>query len=101
MSAAPMVRHDPEAMRFEINRAALVDPAVLERERERIFDRSWIYVGHESEVREPGDFRTRTVCARPVIFCRDSSGAARVFLNTCRHRGAMVCRSREGNAQRF
>ncbi len=96
-----MVRHDPQAMRFEINRAALVEPAVLERERERLFDRCWIYVGHESEVRQPGDFRTRIVCGRPVIFCRDSSGAARVFLNTCRQRGAMVCRSREGNAQRF
>jgi phenylpropionate dioxygenase-like ring-hydroxylating dioxygenase large terminal subunit len=101
MGAAPMVRHDPQAMRFEINRAALVDAAVLERERERLFDRLWIYVGHDSEVRQPGDFRTRTVCGRPVILCRDSAGAARVFLNTCRHRGAMVCREREGNAARF
>ena len=101
MTAAPLVLNDPQAMRFEINRAALVDPAVLERERERIFDRCWIYVGHDSEVRRPGDFRTRTVCGRPVIFCRDSGGALRVFLNTCRHRGAMVCREREGNAQRY
>jgi len=101
MTPAPLVRNDPQAMRFEINRAALVDAGVLERERERIFDRCWIYVGHESEVRQPGDFRTRIVCGRPVIFCRDSAGAPRVFLNTCRHRGAMVCREREGNAQRF
>jgi p-cumate 2,3-dioxygenase alpha subunit len=101
MTAAPMVRHDPQALRFEINRAALVEPSVLERERERIFDRCWIYVGHDSEVRQPGDFRTRIVCGRPVILCRDSAGAVRVFLNTCRHRGAMVCREREGNAQRF
>src|SRR5690348_17231441 len=101
MSAAPMVRHDPGAMRFEINRAALVDPEALELERSRIFDRCWIYVGHESEVRQPGDFRTRVVCGRPMILCRDSAGAVRVFLNTCRHRGAMVCREREGNAQRY
>ena len=101
MDAAPLVRNDPQALRFEINRAALVDAAVLERERSRIFDRCWIYVGHESELRAPGDFRTRTVCGRPVIFCRDSAGAARVFLNTCRHRGAMVCREREGNAPRY
>ncbi|HEX5048817.1 MAG TPA: aromatic ring-hydroxylating dioxygenase subunit alpha, partial [Gammaproteobacteria bacterium] len=101
MDGMPLVRNDPQALRFEINRAALVDPAVLERERARIFDRCWIYVGHESDVRAPGDFRTRTVCGRPVIFCRDSAGAVRVFLNTCRHRGAMVCREREGNAQRY
>jgi phenylpropionate dioxygenase-like ring-hydroxylating dioxygenase large terminal subunit len=101
MAAAPLVLNDPQAMRFEISRAALVDPALLALERERIFDRCWIYVGHESELREPGDFRTRTVCGRPVIFCRDAEGGLRVFLNTCRHRGAMVCREREGNAQRY
>lgn len=101
MTPAPLVRNDPQALRFEINRAALVDPAVLELERARIFDRCWIYVGHDSELREPGDFRARIVCGRPVIFCRDSAGATRVFLNTCRHRGAMVCREREGNAQRY
>jgi p-cumate 2,3-dioxygenase alpha subunit len=101
MTPAPMVRHDPQALRFEINRAALVDPEVLELERRRIFDRCWIYVGHESEVRQPGDFRTRIVCGRPVILTRDSAGEVRVFLNTCRHRGAMVCREREGNAQRY
>jgi len=101
MASTPLVRHDPRAMRFEINRAALVEPAVLERERSRIFDRGWIYVGHDSEVRQPGDFKTRIVCGRPVILCRDSGGALRVFLNTCRHRGAMVCREREGNAPRY
>ena len=101
MTAAPFVVNDPQAMRFEISRAALVDPALLELERRRIFDRCWIYVGHESELREAGDFRTRTVCGRPVVFCRDSAGGVRVFLNTCRHRGAMVCREREGNAQRY
>ncbi len=101
MNPTPLVLNDPQAMRFEINRAALVDSGVLELERSRIFDRCWIYVGHESEVRQPGDFKTRTVCGRPVIFCRDAAGAVRVFLNTCRHRGAMVCREREGNAQRY
>src|SRR5262249_10361608 len=59
------------------------------------------YVGHESEVRNPGDFRTRLVCDRPVIFCRDSAGKTRVFLNICRHRGAIVCREPEGNAKSY
>ena len=41
-------------MRFQVNRATLVDPQILELERRRIFDVCWIYVGHESEVRAPG-----------------------------------------------
>jgi phenylpropionate dioxygenase-like ring-hydroxylating dioxygenase large terminal subunit len=98
---ASLVVNDPEAMRFEVHRSTLVDEQILELERRRIFDRTWIYAGHESEVKNPGDFRTRTLCSRPVIFCRDSAQRVRVFLNTCRHRGAMVCREAEGNAKNY
>src|SRR5579871_3500608 len=101
MANFPLVVNEPEAKRFEVHRSALVDPALLELEQRRIFDRCWIYVGHESEVRAPGDFRTRNVCGRSVIFCRDSKNALRVFLNTCRHRGAIVCREAEGNAKSY
>ncbi len=101
MNETPWVINQPDAMHFAVNRATLVDPQVLEFERRRIFDVCWIYVGHESEVRAPGDFKTRTVCGRPVILCRDSRNAVRVYLNTCRHRGAMVCREAEGNAKHF
>ncbi len=96
-----LVVNEPQSLRFEVHRSALADAAVHEREQRRIFDRCWIYVGHESEVRAPGDFKTRTVAGRPVVFCRDSTGRVRVFMNTCRHRGALVCREREGNAERY
>jgi len=43
-----------------------------------IFGRCWIYVGHASELKKPGDFRSRKVAGRPVIFCRD--GDARVVV---------------------
>ncbi len=101
MADLRLVINEPQAHRFQVNRAALVDPAIFEREQRSIFDVCWIYVGHESEVREPGDFKTRTLCGRPVLFCRDNAGKARVFLNTCRHRGTVVCREREGNAERY
>jgi phenylpropionate dioxygenase-like ring-hydroxylating dioxygenase large terminal subunit len=101
MSAFRIVLHEPEQHRFEINRAALVDPAIFAAEKERIFEHCWLYVGHESEVRAPGDFRTRTVCGRPLILCRDSKNELRVFLNTCRHRGTIVCREAQGNAERY
>jgi p-cumate 2,3-dioxygenase alpha subunit len=101
MSATPLVLNEPQAMRFEINRAALVDPAIFAAEREKIFERCWLYVGHESEVRKPGDFRTRMICGRPILLCRDGANELRVFLNTCRHRGTVVCREAEGNAERY
>ncbi len=101
MNEHRLVINEPESMRFAVHRSTLVEPRILELEQRRIFDVCWIYVGHESEVRAPGDYRTRTICGRPVILCRDSKHEVRVFLNTCRHRGSMVCREAEGNAQRY
>jgi p-cumate 2,3-dioxygenase alpha subunit len=95
------VDEDRAAGRFRVSRRAFLEPEVLERERERIFDRCWLYLGHESEVAAPGDFRAREVGGRPLIFVRGSDGVVRVFLNTCRHRGAQVCREASGNARSF
>jgi len=101
MNGFRYVENDPARRVFRVHRAAMVDPAVLEAEMRRIFDACWIYAGHESEVRAPGDFVTRTLCGRPVIVCRDASARVRVFLNVCRHRGAQVCRERSGNAKGY
>src|SRR5258706_10977108 len=101
MAPQDFVINDPAHQDFQVNRRAMVDPRVLEAEMRRIFDTCWIYVGHESEVRTAGDFKTRNVCGRPIIFCRDSKAEIRIYLNVCRHRGAIVCREPEGNAKGF
>jgi p-cumate 2,3-dioxygenase subunit alpha len=95
------VVEDKEKLTFSVARETLVSPEILEREGRAIFDRSWIYVGHGSEVPVPGAFKTRTVAGRPVIFARDQRGQVRCLLNSCRHRGALVCVAREGNQQSF
>ena len=92
---------DPEGKTFRLDRAAYVSEEVLSREVGRIFGQCWIYVGHASELKQPGDFHTRNVAGRPVIFCRDREGEIRCLLNTCRHRGTIVCTERAGNARRF
>ncbi|KOU59803.1 p-cumate dioxygenase [Streptomyces sp. MMG1533] len=91
--------NDLEAPRFAVNRKAMVDPDVFARERERIFDRCWLYVGHESELAKPNDFVTRSVGGRPVLFARDAKNDIRVWINSCPHRGAMLCREPRGNAR--
>ena len=63
------------------------DPAVLQLERERIFRRSWQYVGHEGDVPEPGSFAATSVGDVPVVLVRDKEDTLRAFLNVCRHRG--------------
>ena len=101
MNISPYIINNPAQNDFRLNRHTLVEPDILTLEKGRIFDRCWIYAGHESEVTKAGDFVTRNVAGRPVILARDSSGGLRLFLNTCRHRGAQVCRERAGNTKRF
>ena len=86
---------------FRVHRRSLADADIFALEKRRIFDRCWIYAGHDSEVPAPGDFRTRSVAGRPVILCRDDGGLVRVLLNSCRHRGAQVCTEAKGNARAF
>src|SRR5689334_8468772 len=93
----PLVVENREAMSFRVRREAFVSREVLEREQRALFDHCWIYVGHSSELKSPGDFRTRWAAGRPVIFCRDRDGAIHCLINSCRHRGAIVCREREGD----
>jgi p-cumate 2,3-dioxygenase alpha subunit len=86
---------------FRVHRSVMTSKKILAREHERVFDRSWLYVGHESEVERPGDFHQREVAGRPLIFLRGKDGRVRVFHNTCTHWGAKVCRLDHGNADTF
>jgi phenylpropionate dioxygenase-like ring-hydroxylating dioxygenase large terminal subunit len=97
----PLIVDDEARGLFRVHRSAFVSEDVLALERELIFDKSWLYVGHESEIPHSGDFKTRRVGGRTVIFNRDRHGNVRVLLNTCRHRGAEVCRDKSGNKKVF
>jgi phenylpropionate dioxygenase-like ring-hydroxylating dioxygenase large terminal subunit len=66
------------------------DPAVLERERERIFRGAWHYVGHTGRLPEPPSYFACATGGLPVVVTRDRDGALRAFLNVCRHRGSEV-----------
>lgn len=93
------VLDDRETPRFRVNRRALVDPEVLAEERRRIFDRCWLYVGHESEIPANHDYVTRDVGGRPLVLLRDGTGTVRVFINACTHRGTVLCRENRGNSR--
>jgi len=66
------------------------DPEVLRREGERIFARSWQYVGHSGQLAEAGSFFAAVAGQIPVVVTRARDGVPRAFLNVCRHRGHVV-----------
>ena len=77
---------------------AYTDPTVFQREMGVIFGRGWVYVGHDSEVSQPGMFTRRRIGTTPVVLVRGSDHQVRVLVNRCSHRGALVCRSERGAA---
>ncbi|MCL6594066.1 MAG: Rieske 2Fe-2S domain-containing protein, partial [Alicyclobacillus sp.] len=101
MTEHTYVIDDRERSLFKVHRSVFVDPVILAKERDKIFNKCWQYIGHESEVAKPGDFQSRWVGGRPVVFCRGNDGVVRAFLNSCTHRGTMVCRERRGNSRTF
>ena len=66
------------------------DGEVFERERQRLFEHSWVYAGHLGELPEPGSYLTTRVGDVPLVVVRDREGELRAFVNVCRHRGSEV-----------
>ena len=100
--AIPLAFHDDrEQGVFRFSPRAYSDADLLTKEQSRLFGRAWLYAGHESELPRNGDFITRKVGGRPLLIARGNDGQIRVFHNSCRHRGAAVCREPKGNAKTF
>src|SRR5574343_1843581 len=84
-----------------IDRDIFTDQAVFNEEMERVFTRSWLFVGHESLVPNPGDYFTSRMGIEPVILTRDKKGKIHVFHHSCRPRGMKVAQYDHGNTQRL
>ena len=76
----------------QISREIFVNDEIYQEELERVFTRAWLFVGHESQIPNPGDFFVSSMGEESVILCRDRAHKVHVFLNSCRHRGMKVCR---------
>jgi nitrite reductase/ring-hydroxylating ferredoxin subunit len=87
--------------RGEVDRRIYSDPAIFELEMERIFARSWLFLCHESQIPNPGDFFQAVMGRDNVLVVRQKDGSIKAILNTCAHRGNAVCRAEEGNARSF
>jgi len=77
------------------------DPAFYELEKGRLFARTWLFVGHESEWAESGSYRQMTRSGAPIVVVRGEDDVLRAFYNSCRHRGAPVTRDECGTARRL
>ncbi|MDW6063238.1 Rieske (2Fe-2S) protein [Streptomyces sp. FXJ1.4098] len=77
------------------------DPEIFELEMGKIFERTWVWVAHESELPKAGSFKSTFVGRRPVIVVRDRKGRINTLVNRCRHRGASLCEQKKGQVNGF
>lgn len=80
-----------------VHRTVYTDQAIFDREMDNIWEKTWVYCGHESQVKQPGDFYTVQIGRQPMIMVRGGDGNIRVLYNRCPHRGVQLCGSRHGN----
>lgn len=75
--------------------------AVYDYDIAMVWNRNWIWVGHESQIPEPGDYFLFDYGTESIIVVRDRKGEVRAHLNVCRHRGSRVCTKAAGKARVF
>lgn len=84
-----------------ISRRIYVEQDIYNEEAQKVFFQSWLYLTHESQIPNAGDFVTTRMGEEPVLVWRDSAGKVNAFLNTCLHSDSRLCRAEEGNAESF
>jgi phenylpropionate dioxygenase-like ring-hydroxylating dioxygenase large terminal subunit len=97
----PQTNFDELVQDHRVHRNIYIEPAIFDAEMERIFEHSWVYIGHETEVAESGDYKMIRIGTQPAIMTRDEDGGIHVLMNRCMHRGATICQDERGNSSYF
>ena len=92
---ASLVRPD------SVHKRVYTDPEIFELEMQRIYGQAWIYVGHESQIKQPGDYHTTRLGNQDVVMVRASDGKIYVLYNRCAHKGAKVVPDGDGSTGKF
>ncbi len=96
-----LIDEQPEEGLFRINRRMFTDEDIFELEMKHIFEGSWVFIAHESQIASPNDFITSYIGRQPVILTRSRTGEIVAFLNACQHRGAALELMSCGNKKLF
>ena len=82
---------------FSVHRDVFRDPEIFELELRHIFEGTWVFLGMECQAPSAHDYFTAWIGRHPVIVSRAANGELHCFVNSCRHRGAVVCHQDSGN----
>ena len=85
----------------KVHGSLYTDQQIFGEELRQIWYKTWVYVGHESEVPEPNDYVRKKLGLQDVIMTKDREGEVHLLLNRCAHRGNQVCDDSSGNSSSF
>ncbi len=77
------------------------DPAIFQKEIDKIIFNTWIFAGHVSQIPNTGDYFLFNLLDESAIIVRTNDGSIAAYYNVCRHRGSHICKEDSGNAKRF
>ena len=80
-----------------VHKSVYTDQAIFDREIEEIWEKTWVYCGHESQIKKTGDYVAVQIGRQPMIMVRGADRRINVLYNRCPHRGVELCGARSGN----
>lgn len=98
---ATAVQDDKEAGLYRCRRDIFTNEDLFALEMKHIFESNWVYLAHESQIPEINDYYTTFIGRQPIVITRDKTGALNAVINACAHKGAMLCRRKQGNKGSF
>ena len=98
---AVAVQDDAEAGLYRCRRDIFTNEDLFTLEMKHIFEGNWVYLAHESQIPEINDYYTTWIGRQPVVITRDKTGQLNAVINACAHKGAMLCRRKQGNKGSF
>ena len=70
--------------------ASYTDAKIFAAEKEHIFSKDWICVGHQSQLPEPGDYRCVDIADMPLVITHDRDGKFHALSRICLHRSMPI-----------
>ena len=90
-----------QKINFPLDQSFYTDPNIFRNDLETFFYNQWIFIGHESQIKNIGDYFLFEVGYESIIVIRDKNQKINCFFNVCRHRGSQICLEKKGKVKKL